>query len=71
MTYDAVTHDVVSTHGNGSKKKFRIFGGPMPDNGDTITLPADGQLIKARVIASSDKPEMELSVNAEAVELVE
>jgi hypothetical protein len=48
MTHDAVTHDVVLARGDGSKRKFRVFGRPMPGYGDTITLPIDGQLIRAR-----------------------
>ena len=71
MTNDAVTHDVALAIGNGSKRKFRIYGRPMPGYGDTITLPLDGQLIRARVTVSSDKPKKDQSVDAELVELVE
>jgi hypothetical protein len=71
MTHDAVTHDVVLSRGDGSKRKFRVYGRPMPGYGDTITLPVDGQLIRARVTVSSEKPEMDRSVDADLVELVE
>jgi hypothetical protein len=71
VTHDAVTHDVVLPRGDGSKRKFRVYGRPMPGYGDTITLPVDGQLIRARVTVSSDKPETDQSVDAELVELVE
>jgi hypothetical protein len=71
MTHDAVTHDVVLTRGDGSTMKFRVYGRPMPGCGDTITLPVDGQVIRARVTVSSDKPEKDQSVDAELVELVE
>ena len=71
MTHDAVTHDVVLTRGDGSQRKFRVYGRPMPGYGDTITLPVEGQVIRARVTVSSDKPKKDQSVDAELVELVE
>lgn len=70
MTHDAVTHDIVLVRGDGSKRKLRIYGRPVPGSGDTITLPVDGQLIRTRVTVSSDKPEKHQSVDAELVELV-
>ena len=71
MTHDAVTHDVVLAIGDGSKRKFRVYGRPMPGYGDTITLPVEGQVIRARVTVSSDKPKKDQSVDAELVEVVE
>jgi hypothetical protein len=71
MTHDAATHDVVLARGDGSKRKFRVYGRPMPGHGDRIALPVDGQLIRARVTVSSDKPKIDQSVDAELVELVE
>jgi hypothetical protein len=71
VTHDEVTHDVVLAIGDGSKRKFRVYGRAMPGYGDTITLPVDGKLIKACVTVSSDKPEKDHSVDAELVELVE
>jgi hypothetical protein len=43
----------------------------MPENGDTVALPVDGRLVSARVIVRSEKPEIDHSVDAELVELVE
>ena len=71
MTHDAVTHDVALARGDGSTRKFRVYGRPMPGSGDTITLPVDGQVIRARVTVSSEKPDMDQSADAELVELVE
>jgi len=70
MTQDAVTHDVVLARGDAPKRKFRIYGWPLPGNGDIIALPVDGRLISARVTVRSEEPEMEQSVDAELVELV-
>jgi hypothetical protein len=71
MRHDATTHDVVLACGSGLRRKFRIYGRPMPGNGDTIALPVDGRLITARVTVRSEKPEIAQSVEAELVELVE
>ena len=71
MTHDAVTHDIVLARRDGSTRKFRVYGRPMPGSGDTITLPVDGQVIRARVTVSSEKPEIDQSADAELVELVE
>jgi len=43
------THDVVLIRTGWFCKEFRIYGRPMPNGGDTITLPVDGRLISARV----------------------
>jgi hypothetical protein len=48
VTHDAMTHDVVLARGDGLIRKFRVYGRPMPGNGDAITLPVDGQLITVR-----------------------
>jgi hypothetical protein len=56
VTHDPRTHDVVLTRTDGSVRKFRIYGRPMPDKGDVITLPVDGQLITARVSVPSENP---------------
>jgi len=58
VTHDARTHDVVLTRSDGSVRKFRIYGRPMPGKGDVITLPVDGHLITARVSAPSEIPEV-------------
>jgi hypothetical protein len=67
MTHDAVTHDVVLARTDSTTRKFRVYGRPMPGRGDTITLPVDGQVIRARVTGSPETPEMDQSVDAELV----
>jgi len=47
-------HEVVLTRKDGSVRHFRIFGRSTPRIGDTVTLPIDGHLIKARIIQSAD-----------------
>ena len=42
-------HDVVLTRKDGSAKHFRIYGRSTPNVGDIVTLPIDGQMIKARI----------------------
>jgi len=71
MGHDAVTHDVVLARGDGPRRKFRVYGRPMPGNGDTIALPVDGRLISARVTVRSERPELDQSGDAELVELAE
>ena len=71
MTHDPRTHDVVLTRTDGSVRKFRIYGRPMPDKGDAITLPVDGQLITARVIVPSENPGVVKEMDYEARELAE
>ena len=41
-------HDLVLTRKDGSARHFRIYGRSAPNVGDIVTLPIDGQLIKAR-----------------------
>ena len=69
MTHDARTHDVVLTRRDGSVRKFRIYGRPMPGKRDGITLPVDGQLITGRVSAPSENPEVVKEMDYEAREL--
>ena len=42
-------HDVLLTRKDGSAKYFRIYGRSTPNVGDIVTLPIDGQLIRARI----------------------
>ena len=70
------THDVVLTRTDGSVRNFRVYGRSTPNGGDTITLPVDGRLIKARVngkcSVSLQKPEMVQSIDhADATEIEE
>jgi hypothetical protein len=69
VTHDARTHDVVLTRSDGSVRKFRIYGRPMPGKGDVISLPVDGHLITARVSAPSENPEVVKEMDYEAREL--
>ena len=66
-----MTHDVVLARRDGSIRKFRIYGRPMPGKGDVITLPVDGQLITARVAAPSENPQVVKAADYEARELAE
>ena len=68
MRNGAATHDVVLARGDGSKRKFRIYGRPMPVDGDTIGLPVDGRLVSARVTVRSQNAEVDQTVDAELVE---
>jgi hypothetical protein len=60
-------HDVLLTRKDGSAKHFRIYGRSTPKVGDIVTLPVDGQLIKARI----DEIEGVASSRAEIVQLVD
>ena len=71
MTQDARTHDVVLTRSDGSVRKFRIYGRPMPGKRDVITLPVDGQLITARVSAPSENPKVLKEMDYQVRELAE
>jgi len=71
VTHDARTHDVVLTRRDGSVRKFRIYGRPMPGKRDVITLPVDGQLITGRVRTPSENPEVVKEMDYEARELAE
>jgi hypothetical protein len=42
-------YDVVLTRKDGSVRHFHIYGTPAPKGGDVITLPVEGQVIKARI----------------------
>jgi len=71
VTHDARTHDVVLTRSDGSVRKFRIYGRPMPGKGDVITLPVDGQLITASVSVPSENLKVVKEMDYEARELAE
>jgi hypothetical protein len=42
-------HDVALARKDGSAKHFRIYGRSTSNVGDIVTLPVDGQIVKARV----------------------
>jgi hypothetical protein len=62
-------HDLLLTRKDGSVRCFRIYDRPTPKDGDIITLPIDGQLIKAAVKGSPERAEMPGLADAEAVEI--
>jgi hypothetical protein len=71
MKNGGLVHDVVLLRSDGSKRIFRIYGSPLPGSGETITLPADGRLIKAGVTVPSRQAETERWADAAVVELAE
>ena len=58
-------HDLLLTR----KDCFHVYDRPRPKEGDIITLPIDGQLVKAAVKGSPERPEMPVLADAEAVEI--
>jgi hypothetical protein len=52
MKNGGLVHDVLLVRSDGSKRIFRIYGRPLPESGETITLPVDGRSIMARVSLS-------------------
>jgi hypothetical protein len=67
MNYDC---DVLLTRKDGSVRNFRLYGKPTPHQGDIITLPVDGGIVKARISEPSQGSEMVQSVDrAAAVEI--
>lgn len=60
MSYD---YDVILTRKDGSLRNFRIYGQSRPNKGDIITLPVDGQTVKARIDELS--PGSEISQSAD------
>jgi hypothetical protein len=64
-------HDVLLLRNDGSKRIFRIYGRPLPGSGESITLPVDGRLIKARVTASSAQAKAKQWADTALVELLE
>ena len=71
MQNGALVHDVLLLCSDGSKRLFRIYGRPLPESGETITLPVDGRLIKARVPISPAQAKTKQWANAAVVELAE
>jgi hypothetical protein len=62
-------YDVVLTRKDGSVRNFHIYGRPAPNGGDIITLPVDGQQIKARISAPSQGSEVQSVAHADATEI--
>ena len=63
-------YDVVLTRKDGSVRHFHIYGAPAPRGGDVVTLPVEGQVIKARINESPLESDVVQSVgHAEALEI--
>jgi hypothetical protein len=62
-------HDLLLKRKDGSARCFRIYGRRIPKDGDIITLPIDGRLIKASVNGSPEEADTAVLVDAEAVEI--
>ena len=71
MKNGGLVRDVLLVRRDGSKRIFRIYGRPLPESGETITLPVDGRSIKARVPISPAQAKTERWADAAVVELVE
>jgi hypothetical protein len=56
-------YDLVLTRKDGSVRNFRIYGQPRPNEGDVITLPVDGQAVKARIGELSQGSEISQSAD--------
>jgi len=61
--------DLLLTRKDGSVRCFRMYDRPKPKEGDVITLPVDGQLIKASVKGSPQGPEITIVADVEAMEI--
>ena len=66
-----MVYDLLLVRSDGSKRIFRLYGRPLPESGETITLPVDGRSIMARVSLSPAQAKLEQGADAAAVELVE
>jgi hypothetical protein len=63
-------YDVQLTRKDGSVRNFRIFGQSPPHGRDVVTLPVDGQIVKARITEPSYSSEADQSPDqAHAVEV--
>jgi hypothetical protein len=71
MRNGGLVNDVMLVRSDGSKRIFRVYGRPLPESGQTITLPVDGRLIKARVPISPAQAKAEQWADAAVVEFVE
>lgn len=66
-------HEVWLTRRDGSTRHFRIYGGPTPNVGAIVTLPIDGQPIKARIRELHDvaSPTAETARSVDRIEAAE
>ena len=63
-------HMVSLTRKDGSRKIFHVYGRPLPKSDEVITLPVDGQPIKARILQSIHHTDTRAD-EAVAVEILE
>jgi hypothetical protein len=62
-------HDLLLTRKDGSVRCFRIYGRPIPKEGDIVTLPVDGRIITASVQGPPEDREPVILTDAEAEEI--
>lgn len=62
-------HDLRLTLKDGSTRYFHIYDRPTPKEGDIVTLPIDGKLVKAFVKVTPDEPDITIMADAEAMEI--
>jgi hypothetical protein len=56
-------YDVALTRKDGSVRHFRIYGQPIRNGGDIITLPVHGRAIHARISEPSQESGMDQLVD--------
>jgi hypothetical protein len=62
-------HHLRLTRKDGSIRYFHVFDRATPKDGDIVTLPVDGTLVKASVKGAPKEPEIPIMADAEAVEV--
>jgi hypothetical protein len=62
-------HDLLLTRKDGSVRCLRIHDRPIPREGDIVTLPVDGRIIRASVQGPTEGREPVILADAEAVEI--
>jgi hypothetical protein len=62
-------HDLLLTSKDGSVRCFRLYDRTIPKEGDVITLPIDGRVIKVSVKGPQQGLQPVLLADVEAVEI--
>jgi hypothetical protein len=62
-------HDLRLKRKDGSIRYFHIYNRPTPKEGEIVTLPIDGRLVKASVKGTPEEPEITILADAEAMEI--
>ena len=62
-------HDLRLTLKDGSIRYFHIYDRPTPKEGDIVTLPIDGRLVKASVRGAPEEPKITIMADADAMEI--